>query len=117
MKTTGTQKTAGGTMKTGGPAKEPKKGGETFNYGSDWYENTRQQGTKRTIREEIEYKKQANLIANNGQERKDLYTDNWDGGEYKGSSINILTVLIALSIGVPIAGIIFAFKTYGILWG
>lgn len=24
-----------------------------------------------------EYKKQANLIANNGQERKDLYTDNW----------------------------------------
>lgn len=53
MKTTGTQKTAGGTMKTSGPGKETKKGGETFNYGSDWYENTRQQGTKRTIREEI----------------------------------------------------------------
>ena len=24
------------------------------------------------------------MKANNGKERKDLYTDNWDGAEYKG---------------------------------
>ena len=31
-----------------------------------------------------EYRRAANLAANNGKERKDLYTDNWDGSEYKG---------------------------------
>ena len=28
-----------------------------------------------------EYRRAANLAANNGKERKDLYTDNWDGSE------------------------------------
>lgn len=64
-----------------------------------------------------EYRRQANLEANNGRERKDLYTDNWDGAEYKGSPWNILNLLLALSILAPIAGLIFAFQTYGILWG
>ncbi len=64
-----------------------------------------------------EYRRQANLQANNGKERKDLYTDNWDGSEYKGSPFNILTFLVALFILVPVAGLVFAFATFGSLWG
>ena len=59
----------------------------------------------------------ANWAANNGRERKDLYTDKWDGAEYKGSPVNILTVILAISVLVPLAGIIFATQTYGTLWG
>eukprot|EP00195_Chlamydomonas_chlamydogama_P015589 CAMPEP_0202902058 /NCGR_PEP_ID=MMETSP1392-20130828/16133_1 /ASSEMBLY_ACC=CAM_ASM_000868 /TAXON_ID=225041 /ORGANISM="Chlamydomonas chlamydogama, Strain SAG 11-48b" /LENGTH=98 /DNA_ID=CAMNT_0049588741 /DNA_START=14 /DNA_END=307 /DNA_ORIENTATION=- len=53
-------------------------------YGSDWYEQTRKAASPRfrTVREELEYRRQANLAANNGRERKDLYTDNWDGSEW-----------------------------------
>lgn len=64
-----------------------------------------------------EYRRRANELANNGKERKDLYTDNWDGSEYKGSSFNILTLLAALFFLVPVAGLVFAFLTYGELWG
>jgi hypothetical protein len=31
---------------------------------------------RRTVRDEIEYRRRANELANNGKERKDLYTDN-----------------------------------------
>lgn len=55
--------------------------------------------------------------ANNGKERKDLYTDNWDGSEYKGSQFNILNLLVVLFIGVPVLGLVFAYQTYGTLWG
>jgi hypothetical protein len=42
-------------------------------YGSDWYEATRQAARpKRTMREEMEYRRAANRAANNGKERKDL---------------------------------------------
>lgn len=64
-----------------------------------------------------EYRRKANWEANNGKDRKDLYTDNWDGDVYKGSSVNVLTVLAAVSILAPIIGLIFAFQTYGTLWG
>lgn len=64
-----------------------------------------------------EYRRQANRAANNGRERKDLYTDNWDGSEYKGSSVNVLTVIGAISILAPLIGLIFALQTYGTLWG
>jgi hypothetical protein len=50
-------------------------------------------------------------------DREDLYTDNWDGSEYKGSRWNILTVLAALFILTPVAGLIFAYFSYGIVWG
>lgn len=59
----------------------------------------------------------ANRAANNGLERKDLYTDNWAGSEYRGSGVNILTVLIAITVLTPLLGIGFAFATYGKLWG
>ena len=45
------------------------------------------------------------------------YTDAWDGDKYKGSSFNILTVLLAISILTPLLGLVFAYKTYGVLWG
>jgi hypothetical protein len=64
-----------------------------------------------------EYRRAANLAANNGKERKDLYTDNWDGSEYKGSKFNILTLLAALFVLVPVLGLGFAYWSYGVLWG
>ena len=35
-------------------------------------------------------RREANRAANNGLERKDLYTDAWAGSEYRGSSNNIV---------------------------
>ena len=87
-------------------------------YGQDWYAQTREAAQpRRTTREEMEYRRQANLEANNGKDRKDLYTDNWDGDKYKGNPVNILTVLAALSVLVPVLGLVFAYQTYGVLWG
>ncbi|GIL73741.1 hypothetical protein Vretimale_5380 [Volvox reticuliferus] len=100
-----------------GPSGKGLKGGPTLDYGNDWYKKTRELARPRTVREEIEYRRQANLIANNGKERKDLYTDNWDGSEYKGSPFNILTLVGALFILTPVAGLVFAYYTYGTLWG
>lgn len=66
---------------------------------------------------QLEYRQEANRLANNGKERKDLYTANWDGDKYKGSNFNILTVIAAISVMVPLAGLAFAYTTYGVLWG
>ena len=89
---------------------------QTVDYGRDWYAQTREAAQpRRTTREEIEYRRQANLAANNGKERKDLYTDNWDGDVYKGSPINILTVLAAVSVLVPVLGLIFAYQVIEML--
>lgn len=68
-------------------------------------------------RPRAEYRRAANRAANNGKERKDLYTDNWDGSEYKGSPFNILTLLALLFVATPVAGLAFAKLTYGTLWG
>lgn len=43
--------------------------------------------------------------------------DNWDGSEYKGSKFNILTLLGLLFVLVPVAGLAFAYQSYGVLWG
>jgi hypothetical protein len=67
--------------------------------------------------QELEWRRQANLEANNGKERKDLYTDNWDGDVYKGRKLNVLTVILLASVLAPLAGLIFAYQTYGVLWG
>jgi hypothetical protein len=64
-----------------------------------------------------ERRRKANFEANNGKERKDLYTDNWDGDSYKGSQINVLTVLAAVTVLAPLIGLYFAFQSYGVLWG
>ena len=64
-----------------------------------------------------EFRKNANRKANNGQERKDLYTDKWDGDKYKGSPVNILSVLVVVSVAVPLIGLIIAYYTYGTVWG
>jgi hypothetical protein len=63
------------------------------------------------------YRKEANRLANNGKERKDLYTANWDGAEYKGSKFNILTVIALVSVLTPLLGLVFAYTTFGVLWG
>ncbi len=52
-----------------------------------------------------------------GRERKDLYTDNWDGSEYKGSSFNVLTVLAVVSVLTPLLGLAFAYWSFGVYWG
>eukprot|EP00879_Flechtneria_rotunda_P005607 GHRR01005903.1.p1 GENE.GHRR01005903.1~~GHRR01005903.1.p1 ORF type:complete len:137 (+),score=13.65 GHRR01005903.1:179-589(+) len=94
------------------------KGNQQVQYGQDWYEQTREASRQlRTAREELEYRREANRIANGGKERKDLYTNNWDGDQYKGSKFNILTVIALVSILTPLLGLVFAYSTYGILWG
>ncbi|KAG2444523.1 hypothetical protein HXX76_001270 [Chlamydomonas incerta] len=99
------------------PAGKAAPSGKSLDYGADWYTKTRELSRPRTVREEIEYRKEANRAANNGKERKDLYTDNWDGSEYKGSPFNILTLVGALFILTPVLGLWFAYATYGELWG
>ncbi|KAG2493599.1 hypothetical protein HYH03_008117 [Edaphochlamys debaryana] len=91
---------------------------QTLQYGDDWYKRTRElANSPRTVREEIEYRRMANLIANNGKERKDLYTENWAGSEYRGSPWNIGTLVAALFVLTPVAGLLFAWFGYGIYWG
>jgi hypothetical protein len=34
-----------------------------------------------------------------------------------GSGVNVLTLLIALFVGVPVIGLVFAYQSYGVLWG
>ena len=85
--------------------------------------------------------------ANNGKERKDLYSDNWDGDVYKGASrvarpfahlppphdtlcrkrahssmpagsgFNILTLVVTAFVLTPVLGLAFAYWSYGTLWG
>jgi len=98
-------------------AKRPVKTGKV-DYGKDWYAQTRQNARRfKTVKEELEYYRKANWEANNGRERKDLYTENWDGDVYKGSRWNILNLLIILFVAVPLFGLLFAYQTYGTLWG
>ncbi|KAI8475538.1 MAG: hypothetical protein J3K34DRAFT_404497 [Monoraphidium minutum] len=102
------------------PAPKAAAGGKppAVTYGQDWYKATREAAKpRRTVREEMEYRRAANRAANNGRERKDLYTDNWDGSEYKGSGFNILSLLAVLFVLTPVAGLAFAKLTYGTLWG
>jgi hypothetical protein len=40
-----------------------------------------------------------------------------DGSEYKGSPFNILSLLAALFILTPLLGLVFAYWSYGTLWG
>ena len=61
--------------------------------------------------------KAANRAANGGKERKDLVSENWDGADYRGSNINILTVIVGLFVLVPLIGLVFAYFTWGTLWG
>eukprot|EP00746_Dinoflagellata_sp_MGD_P001532 gnl/MRDRNA2_/MRDRNA2_102903_c0_seq1.p1 gnl/MRDRNA2_/MRDRNA2_102903_c0~~gnl/MRDRNA2_/MRDRNA2_102903_c0_seq1.p1 ORF type:complete len:225 (+),score=43.53 gnl/MRDRNA2_/MRDRNA2_102903_c0_seq1:96-770(+) len=85
-------------------------------YGQDWYSQTRNAIKKQNTRSG----QQAYLDAwreANKNDRRDLYTEKWDGDEYKGSPFNILNVLIFLFIATPVFGLIFAQATYGKLWG
>ncbi len=45
------------------------------------------------------------------------YTDKWDGDQFKGSPVNELTVILAVSVLTPLAGLAFAYFTFGTLWG
>eukprot|EP00242_Pyramimonas_sp_CCMP2087_P010082 CAMPEP_0198206712 /NCGR_PEP_ID=MMETSP1445-20131203/10248_1 /TAXON_ID=36898 /ORGANISM="Pyramimonas sp., Strain CCMP2087" /LENGTH=138 /DNA_ID=CAMNT_0043879501 /DNA_START=56 /DNA_END=472 /DNA_ORIENTATION=- len=99
-------------------AKKDDDNDDNVDYGADWYAQTKKKGgIKRSSKEFYEEYRDANVKANNGRERKDLYTDNWDGDEYKGGGFNILTFLIILFLGVPALGLLFAYTSYGVLWG
>jgi hypothetical protein len=60
-------------------------------YGRDWFAATRDPSRGMTPRQEMAMRREANRAANNGLERKDLYTDAWAGSEYRGSSNNIVS--------------------------
>lgn len=47
---------------------------------------------------------------------KHLYSANWQGDVYVGSRWNMLTLLMGLTFFVPVAGLLFAFLSYGTLW-
>lgn len=103
-----TRRVAASAKKTG------REAPQQVDYGRDWYAQTRD-ATRRTASEEIARRREANRVANNGRERKDLYTDAWDGDVYKGSPVNILTLLAALFFLVPIVGLVFAFQVSGVV--
>lgn len=84
---------------------------DTLDYGSNWYKQTREQAKR------VRANKQAYLKRKTNDEPKYLYSDNWAGDEYTGSKVNTLTVIAAISVLTPIIGLIFAFQTYGVLWG
>lgn len=50
-------------------------------------------------------------------DRADLYTDNWGGDKWKGGKVNVLSIILAVSILVPLGGLLFAYLTFGTLWG
>lgn len=57
-------------------------------YGNGWYDATRNAAKRDRVtstRTKLAEYRSANDRANNGKERKDLYSDNWDGDEYKGT--------------------------------
>ena len=72
---------------------------------ADWFEETRRAA-------EVQQRPKSKTI-----DRPDLYSNNWDGDQYTGDGLNMLTVLIGLSIGVPVVGLTFAYFTFGVLWG
>lgn len=51
------------------------------------------------------------------EDRPSLFTDNWGGDTWKGGRINVLSVILIVSILVPLGGLIFAYFTFGTLWG
>lgn len=83
-------------------------------YGAGWYAATREASKPSTVREEIARRRAVNDVAY--RDRR-LNSDAWEGSEYKGSKVNILTLLVALFLLVPVLGLGFAYKTYGVLWG
>ena len=96
------------------------KADDRVSYGNSWYERTRNFADARSRESattQLERYRRANREANNGRERKDLYTDKWDGDVYKGSPFNLLTLLAVLFVAVPALGLVFAYQTYGVLWG
>ena len=50
-------------------------------------------------------------------DREDLYTENWGGDKWKGDKVNVLSIIVAVSIIVPLVGLAFAYLTFGKLWG
>ena len=109
-------------------APKPRKGAPkkeapaNVSYGASWYEATRNPTGGRTAAQEIARRKAANWEANGRKrDREDLYTaasgGAWEGSEYVGSANNVLTWIIVASVAAPLAGLAFAYWSYGTLWG
>jgi hypothetical protein len=99
-------------------AKKKQADRDDVSYGRSWFEQTRDPTRGRTVAQEIERRRLANWEANGRKrEREDLFTENWDGSEYKGSANNVLTWIIVAAVAAPVAGLVFAYCTYGTLWG
>lgn len=68
----------------------------------------------KTARDQIAAKQ---LEARKRKDRADLFTDNWGGDVWKGSKVNVLSIILAVSVLVPLGGLLFAYLTFGTLWG
>ncbi|DBA70368.1 hypothetical protein WJX79_005895 [Trebouxia sp. C0005] len=75
--------------------------------------NSSEQQSK-TVKDQLAAKQ---LEARKRKDRGDLFTDNWGGDVWKGSKINVLSIILAVSILVPLGGLLFAYLTFGTLWG
>jgi hypothetical protein len=98
------------TTKNASSSSKPR----VVNYGADWYAATREASRPSNVREELARRKAANEVTY--RDRR-LNSDAWEGSEYRGSRWNILTLLAALFVLVPVLGLAFAYQTYGVLWG
>jgi len=115
------------TRKPAPPPSKARKGAaspspSTVSYGSSWFERTRDPYEGRTVAQEIARRRAANWEANGRKrDREDLYTaasgGSWEGSEYVGSANNLLTWVLVAAVAAPVAGLIFAWRTYGVLWG
>eukprot|EP00775_Hariotina_reticulata_P007696 gene7696-7895_t len=81
-------------------AKAPKLGGATL-------------GEELSLMQQA-YERKERDVENDMQ--KHLYTNNWQGDVYVGSNVNILTVIMGLTIAIPLLGLLFAYLSYGTLW-
>ena len=94
---------ARGPVRSANPLKKPVE------YGQGWFESTKQL-INVPAEEQAQYRRLMNHRANHGLERKDLYTDNWEGdvyvGDFKHDTLKWLgglsAVMIALSVAVGV---------------
>jgi len=70
-----------------------------------------------TVAEQLGRTNAADASKRQKRDREDLYTDAWDGSEWKGSQFNVLNVILVVSVLVPLLGLAFAYWSFGKLWG
>lgn len=97
-------------MRVRGPFREDMP----VEYGPDWYEATRQAWQNNDPAEEAKWRRLVNFKVNHGVERKDLYTENFDGDTWNhqgdGSPADTLRMLGTISAVLIVASVVIGFN-------